>query len=194
MKKLIIGIVFALFVGSAIAEDILDVSGNQHDRIWVEMKDNWHKLATGGTLTNGLTVTGTLTATAVSAPVSGAVNATTLKVSGVQTNSSTLTVIGAASFNNISITTNIAYAASSGNVTHNGSVIVNTNLTVAGTILATGVVTHVAIANFRTPVAVGSTNVAVTTLLPDGYATAPSAWLQVSLGGTNGIIPWYKTP
>ncbi len=56
MKKVLIGLISLLFVTVCFAGDITDVLGNQHDRIWKEMRDNWHNLATGGTLTNGLTI------------------------------------------------------------------------------------------------------------------------------------------
>jgi len=61
MKKVLIGLISVLFAGICFAENYLDVEGNQHDRIWKEMRDNQHKLAVGGTLTNGLTVAQTLT-------------------------------------------------------------------------------------------------------------------------------------
>lgn len=64
MKKVLIGILAIIIaVSASMAGNVLDVLGREHDRIWLEMRDNWHNLATGGTLTNGLTVTGTLTAT-----------------------------------------------------------------------------------------------------------------------------------
>lgn len=56
MKKVLIGLISLLFAGICFADSYLDVEGNQHDRIWKEMRDNQHKLAVGGTLTNGLTV------------------------------------------------------------------------------------------------------------------------------------------
>lgn len=78
MKKVLIGLFCLLFAVYANAGNILDVEGNQHDRIWKEMRDNWHNIAVGGTLTNGLTIsvgnltmtTGNITATA------GSINAT----------------------------------------------------------------------------------------------------------------------
>jgi hypothetical protein len=65
MKKVLIGILTVMFAGIVSAGSILDVSGNEHDRIWKEMRDNWHNLATGGSITNGLTIAaGGLTVTA----------------------------------------------------------------------------------------------------------------------------------
>lgn len=84
MKRVLIGLVCLTFATISFAGSILDVSGNEHDRIWIEMKNNWHELATGGTLTNGLTVTGTIAGTTVTASSS-----MTLKSRAVPTGSST---------------------------------------------------------------------------------------------------------
>jgi hypothetical protein len=52
----------------------------------------------------------------------------TVVITGAQTNNNNMTI------NNLTIRTNLAYTASSGNATHNGNLTVNTNLSVSGNI------------------------------------------------------------
>jgi len=59
MKKVLIGIISTVVAGVVMASDFVDVVGNQHDRVWKEMQSDISILANGGTLTNGLTVSGT---------------------------------------------------------------------------------------------------------------------------------------
>jgi hypothetical protein len=64
MKKVLIGLICLTFATISFAGNVSDVLGNEHDRIWLEMRDNWHNLAVGGTLTNTLTVSKGITVTA----------------------------------------------------------------------------------------------------------------------------------
>jgi len=133
MKKVLTGILAIIIaVSASMAGNISDVLGREHDRIWLEMRDNWHNLATGGTLTNGLDVTGTITGTTV--------RATTFTCT-----TGTISVLNAGITNILSSTglsvtgpiTNTGIACYLNNLT------VYTNSIMGGTLLVTGAVTFV---------------------------------------------------
>jgi hypothetical protein len=93
--------VFALAGLVAFAGDVADVTGRDAGRLVYELQDSVHNLATGGTLTNGVTVNGTTTLTqlVVKATIAstGTVSGSGFKIgpqagwSGVVTNSLTAT-------------------------------------------------------------------------------------------------------
>jgi len=56
MKKVLIGLAVLMTAVYSFAANVTDVTGNEKDRIITEMRDAIHALATGGTLTNTLTV------------------------------------------------------------------------------------------------------------------------------------------
>jgi len=56
MKKVLLSVMIMLTACVVFGEDILTVEGNTQYRVINEMKANWQRLATGGSLTNSLTV------------------------------------------------------------------------------------------------------------------------------------------
>ena len=180
-----IGLVFAVLLVSVCAsfavDTVVDWSTGLSGTIGTA------KITTDGT-------NATLTVDKIAAGVTNVVQSTGMtvtgpvSVSGAQTNSGTLKVVGLATLNNLTVSTNIAYTASSGTVTHSGSLTVATNLTVTGTSLHTGVATFTAIPNFN---AAKGTNGNVTALITNGVAsmTADATWLPITVGGTNYWFP-----
>ena len=167
--------------------------------------------------TNGnVTIPGTL-----SCGITNIITCTGLVIAGNSTNTGTTvmtgaqTLVGATAANNVTIATNLAYSASSGNVTHNGNLtiatnlaysassgnvthngnlIVSTNLTITGTSLHTGVATFTAqpVFNAARIAAGGLTNGPVLDL-PDTVTGTNGIWISIKHGSTNLVVRAYPT-
>ena len=70
-KYICIGLMFALVIAPAFAGNVEEVTSRQGWTTVYEMKDSLNALATGGTLTNGLTVTGVITSSGESVLTGG---------------------------------------------------------------------------------------------------------------------------
>jgi hypothetical protein len=112
MKKLLTAaavfaaVAIAFSAASIRAADVKAVTGNRQDRVIEEMQTAVNALATGGTLTNGLTVTGTLTATTIAGAASGLTgNAPIATLTNALAGTAAKTINGIVTATNVALTT-----------------------------------------------------------------------------------------